>query len=261
MSDRLESFRAAGVRSATVRIPAGSVTVREPEADGDAETVTVAVSGRNADGVDIQLDAGELVVAHNQQVSFGSTAHHVDITGRIAGVTVRTASADVRIAQSSADVHVETASGDVATGATSGAVDVRTASGDIAIGSTAERVRVRTSSGDVRIEAANAGGSVTSASGDVRIGTGGDSLALKTASGQIDVTRFDGQVLSAKTISADVRIGVPAGRTLQVDLQTLSGDMRLPSEPGAEARADGGARIRPEGEDSVRRCCRRGDRR
>lgn len=244
MTERRETFPSGQLRSVSIRIPAGSVTVRGM-ASGDDQAELV-VRGQAADRLDVELDGGELVVAHDQRVTFGSVTYAVELTvPPVSTIGVRTASADVRVTGVPADVRIETASGDVAVRDTERQIDIRTASGDILMGGDNDRIRIRTASGDVSLEEASRGASVVSASGDVRMERAGDAVTVKTASGQIAVDHFDGHTLSAKSISGDVRFGVPSGRTLQVDLQTLSGDMRLPSEPSSAHRsADEGPRLR-----------------
>jgi DUF4097 and DUF4098 domain-containing protein YvlB len=66
---------------------------------------------------------------------------------------------------------------------------------------------------------------VKAASGDVVLGGIGGDCTVRTASGRVMVDRFEGTRFEAKTVSGDVRVGVPSGRRYSLSLQTLSGDV------------------------------------
>ena len=51
-------------------------------------------------------------------------------------------------------------------------------------------------------------------------------LSVSTQSGRFEVEHYEGGDLECNSTSGDVRIGLPPGRTLDVDLNTVSGDIR-----------------------------------
>jgi DUF4097 and DUF4098 domain-containing protein YvlB len=61
--------------------------------------------------------------------------------------------------------------------------------------------------------------------GDIVIGSAGR-LTAKTASGDLKVEAFGGSELVFNTKSGDARIGLRPGMVLDVDIQTMSGDVR-----------------------------------
>jgi DUF4097 and DUF4098 domain-containing protein YvlB len=69
----------------------------------------------------------------------------------------------------------------------------------------------------------------------VLIGAAKENVNVKTGSGRVRISEFDGTAFAAKTVSGDISVRVPTGRTLRVDLKTLSGTVRLPGDPAATA--------------------------
>jgi DUF4097 and DUF4098 domain-containing protein YvlB len=81
---------------------------------------------------------------------------------------------------------------------------------------------------------------VHTASGEAQLGTAHAALSSSTQSGDFEVEDYEGGDLECNSTSGDIRIGLPSGRTLDVDLNTLSGDIRSDFSPeggdGATAR-------------------------
>jgi DUF4097 and DUF4098 domain-containing protein YvlB len=227
MTDVARQFAVGGGPRVEVRFPSGSLRVR----GGSPEEIHVQVRGRRAE--DFLLDQRGDTVYVEFEARGLSASHEVAIhVPDGTAVEVRTASADVESAADLSDLTVATASGDVLAGDAGGQVDIRTASGDIKVDRAGEWLRVRTASGDVRVARADGGASIVSASGDVTIGAAQENVTVKTASGRVRIGEFDGTTFAAKTVSGDIAVRVPTGRTLHVDLQTLSGNVRIPGEPG-----------------------------
>ena len=241
MSERTEHFEVSGDIALKLRLPAGSVVVR----DGDDGRVTVIARGPNPELLTIESHGSEVVVEHDPRVLRGMASHDVEVLyGGPASLQAKTASADVAIERAVHDASIETASGDVLAVSIAASADIRTASGDINVRRLREQGRIRTASGDVRVGTADNGCSIVSASGDVRVDDSPGDLTVKTAAGAIVVASFGGYSMNAKSVSGDVRIGVPSGRQVHLDLQTLSGDVRLPSAPDGSGGGDGGERLR-----------------
>jgi DUF4097 and DUF4098 domain-containing protein YvlB len=141
-------------------------------------------------------------------------------------VRARVGSCDIVVATDLASLRVEGASGEVRAEAIHHDVTVRTASGSVRIASVGGDARVTVASGGVRLGEVAGEVDVTTASGDIEIGATGGGVRIKSASGSAEVGRFDAGDLSAKTLSGNVAVGIPPGRALDVDLDTLSGRIR-----------------------------------
>ncbi len=68
---------------------------------------------------------------------------------------------------------------------------------------------------------------------------GGGECGLHTASGDARIERFLGRELTCRTVSGDFDVRIPRGRRVDLDVQTLSGDVKLPSEPTSTPAAAG----------------------
>lgn len=123
--------------------------------------------------------------------------------------TIRTVSGDVKGACSIGEVAISTVSGDVSFEVIEGEVSVKTVSGDVSIGKTVGKTNVGTASGDVEVKELQGDGIFRTASGDV----------------EIDVTKA-GQKLEMSTASGDVSVKLPEDVSLQMTLNTASGDIR-----------------------------------
>jgi DUF4097 and DUF4098 domain-containing protein YvlB len=132
------------------------------------------------------------------------------------------------------------ASGDLRAGEIEGDASVESASGDVELGEVGGGLNVNTASGDVHLRQAGGRVALSTASGEVRLGSVLAALSVSTQSGDFEVEHFEGGDLDCNSTSGDVRIGLPSGRTLDVDLNTLSGDIRSDFSPedgdGATAR-------------------------
>jgi DUF4097 and DUF4098 domain-containing protein YvlB len=127
-----------------------------------------------------------------------------------------------------------------------GRLEVASASGDISF-DTATRLQTKSASGEVRGNEVYGESRCVTASGDIRIGTVGERADLSTASGDITIDqcrgslsvaslsgdirvgRHTGPDLNAKSMSGGVRLGIPPRTRLDLDANTLSGRVSLPS--------------------------------
>lgn len=180
---------------------------------------------RRFGGGDINLsvpDGTDLVIKSTSGDIRTGAAPHDSALGR---VEVSTASGDVKLGSVRSDLRIKTASGDVYADVVGGALTAATASGD---------VRVERVDGDVEI---------TTASGDAHLRHVGGSVGFRSASGDCNVAELAGPSMRAKALSGDLRIGIPARREIQLDLDSLAGDLHndlTPSgmDPVARLRLD-----------------------
>ena len=150
-----------------------------------------------------------------------------------------------------AEVEIETSSGDIAVTAPLARLDASTASGNIEF-QTTERLRAKTASGRIRgdrvegeTQCVTASGSIkitelldqadiSTASGDVRLGECAGVVNCATLSGTVRIERVTGPSAKFKSMSGDVKIGIPARTRVELDAQSLSGKVSLP-EPSPRA--------------------------
>ena len=111
----------------------------------------------------------------------------------------------------------------------------RSTSGDIQIHAVQGRLVVDSASGDVRLDRVGDDLTVTTASGDVEVDYAAAGVEVKTTSGDLTVRHIDGDDVRVKTMSGDWRFCTAPCRTLEVDVQTLSGEVRnrLPAGDGS----------------------------
>ena len=104
----------------------------------------------------------------------------------------------------------------------------------------AGRLEVSTASGDVRVGSVQGDVNSTTASGDLSIDEVGGSASLRTASGNLTIGRLTGGDLSAKSLSGNLKVGIPPRRRIDVDLHSLSGKLRnrLPEGDGSPPEAE-----------------------
>lgn len=203
----------------------GDVEVLSSE-DGD---VIVELRGGPEAGFTVELNGSDLVVRPPTKRSgkrrFASTDIKLYVPGEATG-EIRVASGDVVIGTDLRELNVATASGDIRVNAAiTEDFRAKTASGDVKTRRVGGQVFVATASGDVALE--NVGSDLTfnSASGDLRAGAVAGIVEIKGVSADVSIDEVAGHTVRARTLSGDVRLGIPPGRTIDLDMQTLSGEV------------------------------------
>ncbi len=238
-----------------VEIGGGRVNVVAEETD----RVLVEVSGESPEDVVVEQRGDLVVVVAPRRTGFfsGSPNHQVRlVVPRGADLTTKTGSADVTAVGTLGHLDLTSGSGEVEVEAADGDAVVKTGSGDVGLGQVGGRARIKSGSGDVEIRSLQgkadigtgsgdiAVGRTTSAlqlksgSGDLRVGEAASDLTLTTASGDLRVSRFSRGQVSAKNVSGDIRLGIPAGVPVWTDVSSTSGHVRS-SLVGAGRPADG----------------------
>jgi hypothetical protein len=103
------------------------------------------------------------------------------------------------------------------------------ASGDITVKSVTGNVRVKTASGDTDIDGVDGSTNVSVASGDITIKNAAGPVTAKSASGDVDVeiVRLEGNdAMEFSSASGDVKVVMPANLDADVDMSTLSGELK-----------------------------------
>ncbi len=238
MSDhRTETFSVTGTVRLELCLAAGRATLLP----GDEGAVVVDVRGRDAGSFRIEQSGNHISL--RPEDGFASRWRSYELTVRApqgSQLDARMASADVDVEFGLSRLRANSASGDLRAGEVSGEAVVRSASGKVGLAGVGGRLDVTTASGDIEVERADAEVAFRGASGDLVVGAARGSLSGRSASGNVWVRNFEGELLRCTTASGDVRVGLPSGRTVDVDVSTLSGALRndFDAEPGG-APSDG----------------------
>ncbi|MFZ0013721.1 MAG: DUF4097 family beta strand repeat-containing protein [Acidimicrobiia bacterium] len=231
-----KTFTVDGTADIEVSIESGRVEVQ----DGDDGTVDVKADTK-LPGFIVEQRGNTILVSSDKNTSWLSrgSASIVIEAPQGSDLRVAVASANVYVGVDVGKAEIKTASGDISMESAESLV-VKTASGDLQAESVKRSVRAASASGDVRIEKVGDGNlSVSTASGDVHVEECGASIDLNTASGDVYIARFEGRSANFKSMSGSVDLGIPSGSTVDLDVNTLSGKVRLP-----DSEARGAAPVR-----------------
>ena len=232
---RRESFSFSGPLLFDIATSSGDVEILS----GDGDQVIVELRGGPAETYVVELQGSELTVRPPSKPSgkrrYASTDIKVYVADNSAG-SVRTTSGDLLVVPRLRDLTFATASGDCRL-QTSIAEDleVKTASGDLKLRDIEGNLTVTTASGDVVADDVGADFRFNSASGDARITAVAGTVEVKTVSGNLSVRSAAGPSVRMRSISGDARLGIPAGRTVDLDMQTMSGDVTNRIKKAGEA--------------------------
>jgi DUF4097 and DUF4098 domain-containing protein YvlB len=202
-----------------VRIRSGHVTVET----GEPGEVVVAVD-TNDPTFDVR-QRGDVIIASGDRGGRAYVTVNVPVG---ANLDLSSASGELRIAPALDRLDVSSASG----GLTFDAVrrlQVKTASGDVRGNSVDGEARCVTASGSLSFSRLADRADLSTASGDITIGQASGDLSFASISGDIRIDRLDGPSLSAKSMSGNVRVGIPPRTRLDLDANSLSGRIRLPA--------------------------------
>jgi len=202
-----------------VSIPSGDVIVET--ADVDESIITVEGDERLVERTVVEHDGNRLAVQYRGKQGFGIT---VEIGGFSIGNGERL-KVRAKIPHASA-AELTTASADMNIDGTLRTLEAKTASGDLTMRGTVDgAASVKTVSGDVQLDEVGGDLTVNSVSGDVRVADVGGSVRTKSVSGDIRVDRTGGPEATLQSVSGDIRLGVAAGTNVDVDANSLSGDL------------------------------------
>lgn len=236
-----------------VQIGSGSVTVRA----SDTTSTSISVTGRRAEDVEITQDGRQIaVISPENRGLFGNDSRlDVEVTlpmgsdlasktgsatlvthGRLNRADVRTGSGGARIDILSGPADFKSGSGDVVVDAAA-QVQVKIGSGDVRIARAEGRCAVSTGSGDVRIGVASAGVLVKTGSGDLQVQEAEGDITFSAASGSLSIGRFSRGGLTAKNVSGDIRVAIPAGIPVWTDCTTMTGRLHTTLEGAGEPAA------------------------
>ncbi len=127
---------------------------------------------------------------------------------------------------------MKSASADVLLAQVGGTLSVHSASGDIRIDELDGNGRVNTASGDARIGAVRGELAANTVSGDVELGEAHRAVTLQTVSGDQRLRSIRSGEIQLKSVSGDVRVGVLTGTRLFIDAASTSGDVHSELDVG-----------------------------
>jgi DUF4097 and DUF4098 domain-containing protein YvlB len=247
-------FNTPDPASLFVELRSGDLVVRT----GDSTESMVEVTGKDADSVSVDQHGDEILVLGRQGGFFGTSPHlsvrvsvphdsrltaklgsaDVRVEGRLGDTSVKTGSGDIHIDQVAADAILETGSGDVQVDEVSGALRVKCGSGDVMLNELGGHAEVSTGSGDVVVAAARQSLTVKSGSGDLRVREALEDVVLSTASGELVVDRMRRGQLTARNVSGDIKVGIPAGIPVWTDVTSMTGSVRSNLEGAGQPEQD-----------------------
>ncbi len=239
MSERVERFEISGTAVIQARVPSGRLRFVK----GTEGEVVVTLRGSESTLARYRVEqTGDLIeIAPDAGKHFGTSGVRITVeSGTPPEVKARMASCDLSATCEIADLQVDTASGDVRAERVAGDAVVRSASGDIRFVSVGGILKASAASGNVFAGVVEGGADIKTASGNVKVGTAGGGIRVKSASGNVTVRNLTAGDFDAKTLSGDVFLGIPPGRTLEVSLDTVSGKVRtgFAVDKGSDQDAD-----------------------
>ncbi len=221
MIDR--TFEVEGPGSVEIRTVAGRIDVKEGRSDSIRVMADVPESKLTVE------QRGPVVTVASEKRGFLS-AGSVNVTVEVppgCNVLANVVSADVFCQPPLGRLEVNSASGDIRF-ANAEELNAKTASGDVHGTDIGGRCTFVSASGDIHLGTIEGRSEISTASGDVHISDVSAQLTASTMSGDIYIRRFAGDDLKSKSLSGSVRLGIPAGTSVELDATTRSGDIRLP---------------------------------
>jgi Putative adhesin len=214
-----------------VKVPAADIVIET--VDGDESFVVVEGTEKLVEHTFVELRGNRLVVEFRGPKPFGFT---LEIGGwRIGNEKLNI---HARVPHSSRPV-INTVSGDTNIAGRIGSIDAKTMSGDLAVFADVERdATVKTVSGDARFQASIGGDlQAQTVSGDVYAARVGGSVTTKSVSGDVRIESVREGKATLQSVSGDIVLAVERGTSLDVDANSVSGD--LDSEVALGGELDG----------------------
>jgi DUF4097 and DUF4098 domain-containing protein YvlB len=209
---------------------------------GDSAMMRIAIrSGRidveagEAGAVQVTVDTRDRTFEVRQRgdtiVASGKRGDRAHVTVRVPPTTdidASSTSGDVNVSSPVRHLDVVSASGNVLFGSVE-RLQTRSSSGSIRGDSVAGEARCETASGDIRISQILERGDLATASGNIAVDLCAGTISCSTVSGNVRLNVVTGPSLTIKSTSGLVRVGIPSGTRLDLDANTFSGRVTLPS--------------------------------
>lgn len=227
-NQRSERFTPSGPIHARVGARSGDVTVRA----GTESELVVTLSASSSkyahllEGAEIHFDPAR------QELTVRTVPRDLAISSR--GLRGATRSwfdfghgdLDVLVLLPAASsLEVTTVSGDVSIKGELSEIGIDGVSGDVRVADPCERLEARTASGDVTTAQVHDELKVRSASGDVLCRGAATKTDIQSASGDVDVAAERPGDINIKAVSGDVRVRVARGLAVDINGNSVSGDL------------------------------------
>jgi hypothetical protein len=174
-------------------------------------------------GLGVEAHTVRVVVPTGSDLATKTGSAGTETVGPLGVVRLKTGSGDVVIAQATGPVVVDSGSGDVRCQEARAEVRITSGSGDVDLGDVSGTVGISTGSGDVVIGVAHERTVIKTGSGDLSLKRSEADVSLTTASGDLVVQEAPRGRITAKNVSGDVRVGIPAGTPVWTDVNTVTG--------------------------------------
>jgi DUF4097 and DUF4098 domain-containing protein YvlB len=228
------SFEVNDDATLELRVSAGRIDLT---AAGGRE-ISIDVSGNGADFI-VAEQNGNTITVREERHLWGNRSVSIRAAVPVGtNLELALAAADLLSRVDLGRVTGKTASGDIDLGRVTG-LELRTASGDVKVDTCTGTCEFGSASGNLRVHNVEGDIRASTASGDVDVERTAGRLEIKTASGDINIRSCFGESLEAGSMSGDIHLGVPEGTRVEAEIDSLSGEVRLPTR-------------RPPGTDSVR---------
>lgn len=230
---RDERFTVQGHAQVDLELTAGNITVRA------AESGSVLVSVDASGSADLEISQmGDTIAVRQGRRSRNArivvdvpVGTDVSVKGVSVQVSARGALGSLRSKTASGDVDVD----DVVR------LDVAMSSGDARVGTVRDEAAFTTTSGDIVVRSVGGRLAASLTSGDIRVDRVDGDVDAGTASGNVTISRCDGSVVAIRTVSGDIRLGLPSGIRVDPQISTMSGRVHLPDgaprDPAAARRS------------------------
>lgn len=199
----------------TVEQRGDEVVVEHPKARGSL----LGWSGRTS--VDVEVDLPE-----QSELDLRLGSGDVTATGIFGRTVAATGSGDVSVDEIGGG-EVKSGSGDLDLRTVRGPLTAKTGSGDVSVQTANADLDLVSGSGDVDVRRAEAAVKVKTGSGDVTIQSSVGDLDILTGTGDVKLAGVHGGEVKAKTGTGDVLLGVVIGVAAYLDLNTVTGDVRV----------------------------------
>jgi len=223
-------FHTPGPVELDVSVPSGQIVVET--VDGEESTVVLEGSERALENAVVDFDGTRLTVSMRNRGPLGFTIEIGDITFGSGSGGKLNVHATVPHASRAA---LNTASADMRLRGRFAGLQTKSASGDLVVDCLVEGdATVKTVSGDARLPDIGGSLQMQSVSGDLRVQTVGGSLTAKSVSGDVRAESLREGEATMQSVSGDIHLGVAEGTNVDVDANSVSGDLSSDVPLGAD---------------------------
>ncbi|MGD0054784.1 MAG: DUF4097 family beta strand repeat-containing protein [Acidimicrobiales bacterium] len=224
---REETFAVTGALHVTITSRSGDITVR--------------ASRTNESRVTLSADSAKYHhLLQQARVDYDPTTRQLDVRTQPRDASAHGRPSKVRVSwfdfggsdldvtvvvPEGSSLEIKTVSGDVSLQGPLNAVTVSTVSGDVSVTNSCDTVDAHTASGDVSIDRVLKSLRCRCASGDVECHDTAATTEVMSASGDVDLTVAQPGRLEVKVVSGDIRVKVARGLVVDVNANTISGEL------------------------------------